>query len=172
LELEELGHLATGSLADPLVKKKLCRKLDRSLAEEVFDRDPRDARRNLHPEDPDELEYHWGYPGGHDTAPYYSTQAQASLQLREHMVELGYYWSHMAYGGGCYAPYHTVCFSTDGIALVPGAGATDEYLAWAIAALLAVRARAKHKDSKQFELPGNLDGWRLDMVNPDWHDLD
>lgn len=61
------------------------RDLDRAVAERVFGRDPLQARHGLH-EDGD-IEYHWGYPAGHSTAPHYSTDPVADYEVLRHVRE-------------------------------------------------------------------------------------
>lgn len=58
---------------------KAGRELDRLVAEKIFDRDPLNARHGLHPDG--DIEYHWGYPLGHDIAPRYSTDIAAAWQI-------------------------------------------------------------------------------------------
>ena len=64
------------------------RELDAVAAEEVMGCDPMNARHGLHP-DTGELEYHWGYPLGHDIAPYYSRDIQSAFTLQARIEELG-----------------------------------------------------------------------------------
>ena len=58
------------------------RELDRWIAENVFHRDPLNARHGLH--DGGDIEYYWGYPVGHAIAPAYST-TYALFQVMEAM---------------------------------------------------------------------------------------
>ena len=58
------------------------RELDRWIAENVFHRDPLNARHGLH--DDGDIEYYWGYPVGHAIAPAYST-TYALFQVMEAM---------------------------------------------------------------------------------------
>ena len=66
---------------------KAGRQLDSLIAEKVFDRDPLLARQGLHANG--DLEYSWGYPLGHDTAPAYSTDMNATLLVIDKLREKG-----------------------------------------------------------------------------------
>lgn len=61
--------------------------MDRMIAEKVLGRDPMNARVGLH-DDPAEIEYHWGYPAGHDIAGYYSTSVGFAEYVVEHIHTL------------------------------------------------------------------------------------
>jgi hypothetical protein len=68
------------------------RDLDRAIAERVFKRDPMTARRGLHKNG--DVEYHWGYPAGHDIAPYYSVSRDACALMEVELIKQvhpGYY---------------------------------------------------------------------------------
>lgn len=67
---------------------KAGRELDRMIVEKIFGLDPWTARRGLHPDG--DIEYHWGYPLGHDVAPNYSTDIAAAWQVIEHLRSQGY----------------------------------------------------------------------------------
>lgn len=60
------------------------RKLDHLIAEKVFGLDPLLARQGLHANG--DLEYSWGYPLGHDTAPAYSTDIRDAWKVVEEMT--------------------------------------------------------------------------------------
>lgn len=56
----------------------MSRELDEQIAEKVFGRDRTSAR--VDPMNRDgEPQYHWGYPTGHDFAPFYSTDIAAAM---------------------------------------------------------------------------------------------
>jgi hypothetical protein len=63
------------------------RELDRMIAEQVFGRDPLNARVGLHADG--DLEYHWGYPHGHDRAPAYSTDIAAAMAMEAEIERRG-----------------------------------------------------------------------------------
>lgn len=68
------------------------RELDRLVAEKIFGRDPMNARHGLHKDG--DIEYHWGYPLGHDVAPYYSTNIAAAWEVVEKLYADGY-WAEL-----------------------------------------------------------------------------
>ena len=57
------------------------RDMDRAIAEHVFGMDPLNARQG-HRKDGD-IEYSWGYPVGHDIAPFYSTNIAHAWRIVE-----------------------------------------------------------------------------------------
>jgi hypothetical protein len=61
------------------------RELDRLIAETVFGRERLTARYGLHPDG--DIEYYWGYPLGHHTAPAYSTDIEAAWKVVVVMAE-------------------------------------------------------------------------------------
>lgn len=60
---------------------KVGRELDRMIAEKVFGLDPMNARQGLHADG--DIEYHWGYPIGHDIAPHFSTNISDAWRIVE-----------------------------------------------------------------------------------------
>lgn len=63
------------------------RQRDALVAEHIYGRDPLLGRHGLH--ENGDIEYSWGYPHGHDTAPCYSTDASVADAMENELVQQG-----------------------------------------------------------------------------------
>jgi hypothetical protein len=63
------------------------REMDRAIAEQVYGLDRSQARVGLHPDG--DIEYHWGYPVGHDLAPRFSTNMIDAYEMEARIRERG-----------------------------------------------------------------------------------
>jgi hypothetical protein len=72
---------------EEILQLKAGREFDRLVAEKIFKRDPHTARHGLHKDG--DIEYQWDYPGGHDIAPYYSSDRNAAFVMEQELEKLG-----------------------------------------------------------------------------------